>query len=80
VSLAKPNITPNQWTILEMLRKRPCWARSFQWVKPLLADLINKGLAERCRPPLGRARNMVKLTESGVALMAEAYADVEPSA
>lgn len=75
--MTRPAITPNQWTILEMLMKKgPCWARSFQYVKPLLADLVDKGFAERCKPPTGNAKNMVRLTETGSALMAEAYADV----
>lgn len=62
-------ITPNQWTILESLQNGPRWARSFQWVKPLVADLADKGLVERCRPPLGAARNMVRLTEAGRAAL-----------
>jgi hypothetical protein len=58
-------LTPNQWTILEALEKGPVWIRSFQTVKPLLDDLIERGLIERCRPHLGRARNMVRLTFDG---------------
>jgi DNA-binding MarR family transcriptional regulator len=58
-------ITPNQWTILEAMKDGPRWARSFQTVKPLLVKLIEKGLAERCRPHLGNARNMVRLTLAG---------------
>lgn len=58
-------LTPNQWTILEGLTKGPAWIRSFQTVKPLLDDLIDRGLVERCRPHLGRARNMVRLRAAG---------------
>lgn len=58
-------ITPNQWTILEALQDGPRWIRSFQPAKALLDDLIGKGLAERCRPHLGRARNMVRLSAAG---------------
>jgi hypothetical protein len=58
-------LTPNQWTILEALENGPRWARSFRYVKPLLADLIAKGLVERCKPHLGRAKNMVRLTNAG---------------
>lgn len=68
------SLTPNQWTILEALEKGPRWSRSFQYVKPLVNDLVTKGLVERCRPPLGRARNMVRLTEAGTALLAKAAA------
>jgi len=65
-------ITPNQWTILEALKEGPRWARSFQWVKPLVADLVDRGLIERCRPPQGgAARNMLRLTEAGQALLSE---------
>lgn len=67
-------LTPNQWTILEALQKGPRWARSFQYVKPLLADLIERDLVERCRPHLGRAKNMVRLTDAGTALLAKADA------
>lgn len=65
-------LTPNQWTILEALADGPRWARSFQYVKPLVADLIDKGFVERCRPPLGAARNKLRLTPAGVAMLAEA--------
>lgn len=61
------NITPNQWTILERLEKGPEWIRSFQPAKPLLNKLIDQGLVERCRPHLGRANNMVRLTAAGCA-------------
>jgi hypothetical protein len=63
------SLTPNQWTILEAMKDGPRWARSFQYVKPLLADLITRGMVERCRPPLGRARNMVRLTPTGCAAL-----------
>lgn len=68
-------ITPNQWTILERLEKGPCWTRSFQWVKPLLADLISRGLVERCRPQRGIGANMVRLTAEGCNFL-----DIDPSA
>lgn len=58
-------LTPNQWTILERLEKGPEWIRSFQPAKPLLNNLIDQGLVERCRPHLGRANNMVRLTVAG---------------
>lgn len=57
------SLTPNQWTILESLKDGPRWTRSFQAVKPLLDDLIDKGLVERCRPHLGAGRNMVRLAK-----------------
>jgi DNA-binding MarR family transcriptional regulator len=62
-------ITPNQWTILEALKSGPRWLRSFQTVKPLVNDLIDRGLVERCRPHLGRANNMARLTASGCAAL-----------
>lgn len=62
-------ITPNQFTILEALIAGPGWARSFQTVLPLLRDLEEQGLIERCRPHLGRARNMVRLTKAGADLL-----------
>lgn len=58
-------LTPNQWTILEALKDGPRWIRTFQTAKPLLDDLIARGFAERCRPHMGRARNMVRLTALG---------------
>lgn len=58
-------ITPNQWTILEALKNGPRWRRSFQTVKPLYENLIERGLIEGCRPHLGRARNMLRLTAAG---------------
>jgi hypothetical protein len=61
------DITPNQWTILESLQDGPRWIRSFQAVKPLLNDLIQRGMVCRCKPFLGRANNMVRLTEAGCA-------------
>lgn len=48
-------------TILARLATGPCWSRSFQVVKPVLERLVASGRVERCRPPLGRARNMVRL-------------------
>jgi DNA-binding PadR family transcriptional regulator len=66
------SLTPNQWTILEMLERGPRWARSFQYVKPLLADLIAKGLVERCKPDGGRANNMARLTDAGADLLRQA--------
>jgi hypothetical protein len=63
------NITPNQWTILEALKDGPRWARSFQMVKPLVEDLVARSLVERCRPHLGAARNMVRLTDAGCAAL-----------
>jgi DNA-binding MarR family transcriptional regulator len=69
-------ISPNQWTILERLEKGPEWIRSFQPAKPLLDDLIEKGLIERCRPHLGRGRNMVRLTEAGCEELEVAASDI----
>jgi DNA-binding PadR family transcriptional regulator len=62
-------ITPNQWTILESLKDGPRWKRSYQTVKPLLDDLTEQALIEPCPPHLGRARNMVRLTTNGGALV-----------
>lgn len=62
-------LTPNQWTILERLEKGPCWSRSFQWVKPLVTDLIGRNLVERCRPPRGTGSNMLRLTIAGCDLL-----------
>lgn len=62
-------ITPNQFTILECLIAGPQWMRSFQTVRPLLKDLQAKGLIESCRPHLGRACNMVRLTAAGCELL-----------
>lgn len=58
-------LTPHQWTILEALKDGPQWRRSFQAVKPLYEDLLGRGLVEGCRPHLGRARNMLRLTVAG---------------
>lgn len=69
-------LTPNQWTILESLQDGPRWIRSFHAVKPLLDDLIAHGLVERCRPPFGAARNMVRLTEMvGCATRLDTFAE-----
>lgn len=62
-------LTPNQWTILEALDQGPRWIRSFQTVKPLVDRLADAGLIERCRPHLGRGRNMIRLTKAGCDLM-----------
>lgn len=59
------SISPNQWTILERLEKGPAWIRTFQTVKPLLDNLIEQGLIERCRPHLGAGSNQVRLTLAG---------------
>jgi DNA-binding MarR family transcriptional regulator len=56
--------------ILARLEPGPQWIRSFQLVKAHLNALIEDGLAERCRPHLGRARNQVKLTDKGRAALA----------
>jgi glycine cleavage system aminomethyltransferase T len=70
------SISPNQWTILERLEKGPEWIRSFQPAKRLLDNLIERGLVERCRPFLGRGKNMVRLTEKGWTLLfADALAE-----
>lgn len=69
-------ITPNQWTILERMESGPCWMRSFHTVKPLVEDLVQRGLIERCRPHLGAARNMVRLTDAGCASMGIAVGSV----
>lgn len=63
------DLTPNQWTILESLTLGAVWTRSLQPVKPLLHDLIERGMVERCKPFLGRGSNMVRLTASGCALL-----------
>lgn len=63
------DLSPNQWTILESLKLGAAWTRSLQPVKPLLIDLIERGLVERCKPYLGRGNNMVRLTASGCALL-----------
>lgn len=62
-------ITPNQWTILESLKDGAVWARSYQPVKPLLKDLIERKLVDRCRPYLGRGHNMVRLSPEGCELL-----------
>jgi predicted ArsR family transcriptional regulator len=67
--MSRAAISPNQWTILEALEDGPAWIRSFQPAKRLLDDLIDKGFVERCRPFLGRAKNMVRLTEQGKTLL-----------
>lgn len=61
----RPAISPNQWTILEALKDGPRWSRTFQTVKPLYEDLVARGMIERCRPHLGRGKNMLRLTEAG---------------
>lgn len=63
------DLTPNQWTLLESLKDGAVWTRSFQPVKPLLDDLIKRQLVDRCRPMLGRGRNMVRLSPEGCALL-----------
>lgn len=67
--MTRPAITPNQFTILESLKDGPRWARSFQIAKPLVNDLVAKGLLERCRPHLGRDKNMIRLTAAGCAAL-----------
>jgi DNA-binding MarR family transcriptional regulator len=67
-------LTPNQFTILEALKDGPCWMRSFQTVKPLVEDLLARELVERCRPHLGRGRNMIRLTAKGCDLI-----EIEPA-
>ena len=67
-------MTPNQYTILEALKDGPRWARSFQTVKPLVNELIERGYIERCRPHLGRWQNMLRLTAAGCVAI-----EVDPS-
>jgi DNA-binding MarR family transcriptional regulator len=55
--------------ILRDLREAPAWARSYQHAKGVISDLIDAGLVERCRPIGGRGRNMVRLTDTGEALL-----------
>lgn len=70
------DLTPNQWTILESLKLGAVWTRSFQPVKPLLVDLIERRLVDRCRPILGRGHNMVRLSPEGCALLDISFASV----
>jgi DNA-binding MarR family transcriptional regulator len=43
----------------------PCYKRSFQMVKAYVDNMIGEGLIEPCWPPGGRARNMIRLTDTG---------------
>lgn len=58
--------------ILRDLREAPAWARSYQHAKTMVQDLIDAGFVERCRPFGGRGRNMIRLTDTGEQMLAEA--------
>jgi DNA-binding MarR family transcriptional regulator len=48
------------------------WARSIPPIyKRHLQQLVDHGYVERIAPPNGRARNMLRLTEKGRAVLAE---------
>ncbi len=51
--------------LLRRLKDGPAWLRSFQQSKWRLNLLIDCGYVERCKPPLGRAANMARLTDRG---------------
>jgi hypothetical protein len=55
--------------ILTRCYDRPCWARSFASVKPRLTILCAGGLLERCPPPGGKGRNMVRLSDHGISVL-----------
>jgi hypothetical protein len=51
--------------VLRRMSDGPVWMRSFQPVKQTVHGLINQGYLERVAPPMGRARNMVCLSDKG---------------
>jgi len=55
--------------ILRRLENGPLYIRSFQRVKTTLDRLIADGQIERCYPPGGHARNMVRITAAKPAKM-----------
>lgn len=52
--------------ILARLYERPSWIRSLHHVRPRVQKLCDAGLIERCKPPVGTAKNMVRITAQGV--------------
>ena len=52
-------------SIARALRSGPAWANSFRLLKTAVAKMVADGEAERVRPPDGRARNMIALTQKG---------------
>jgi hypothetical protein len=57
-------VTDIEKLVLEKLAKGPVWARSLGNVKPIVDRLVSAGLAERCAPPNGKGKNMVRLAKS----------------
>jgi hypothetical protein len=55
-------IDETKQSIRARLKDGPCWTRSFQNVKPILDMMIEDGEVLRCKPPGGRANNMVCLS------------------
>jgi hypothetical protein len=58
-------LTDDDLAILARLKDGPVWLRSFQSVKWRLNLLIECGFVERCKPPMGHANNMARLTAQG---------------
>lgn len=49
--------------ILRKLANGPLYARTFHAAKPVVERLIRLGKVERCAPPGGRGKNMVRLAQ-----------------
>lgn len=58
--------------VLRRIANSPVWKRSLQSAKPVLDQLVFRGLVEAVAPPNGRGRNMVALTAAGRAALVRA--------
>lgn len=55
--------------VLRKIANGPVWKRSLQNAKPVLDQLMVRGLVQAVAPPNGRGRNMVALTAHGRAAL-----------
>lgn len=63
------NLTDPEKAVLRFVVGGPRWIRSLGPMKGLADRLIEEGLLRRVKPPNGRGRNMVALTEEGQAIV-----------
>lgn len=56
--------------ILRSCAAGPCWKRTFHAAKSVYDAMISEGLLEGCKPPGGRANNMLRITAKGRVVLA----------